>query len=405
MINIPKHICSVLNILKDNGFEGYLVGGCVRDSLMGKEAHDFDITTNALPDEMLLCFKDMRIIETGLKHGTVTVVSEGENVEITTYRIDGKYVDNRHPEKVIYTRDIHEDLSRRDFTVNSLAYSPYEGLVDLFDGANDIKNKILRSVGNPDTRFNEDGLRIMRALRFSSVLSFQIDVQTKESIHRNKELLLNISRERIFSEFKKLICGVGASDIIDEFFDVFNVIFPGISVFKNIVIQNTKLLSLLPDDAEIRLTTLFFGVETDFVKKALVSLKPDNKLYGNVMTLLKYGIQDIMCDEISVKYIMRELCQELIGKLAIIKKIFNNDFNDKKFLKIHADFLKNNECVSLKQLAINGSDILKLGVANGPEIGKVLNFLLDEVIIGKCENDKESLIKHLNKNYFSVPKL
>ena len=123
------------------------------------------------------------------------------------------------------------------------------------------------------------------------------------------------------------------------------------------------------------------------------------------MTLLKYGIQDIMCDEISVKYIMRDLCQELIGKLAIIKKIFNNDFNDKKFLKIHADFLKNNECVSLKQLAINGSDILKLGVANGPEIGKVLNFLLDEVIIGKCENDKESLIKHLNKNYFSVPKL
>ena len=243
MIKIPHYITEVLNMLYDKGFEAYLVGGCVRDALMGKAPHDFDLTTNATPDEMLSCFSEMKIIETGLKHGTVTVVSDGENVEITTYRIDGKYVDNRHPEEVLFTRNIHEDLSRRDFTVNAIAYSPKDGIVDIFDGQKDIKNKIIRCVGSPDNRFAEDGLRIIRALRFASVLGFTINEKTSESIHNNKELLKNISAERIFAELKKLICGICAKEIISDYFDVFSFVFPKLSNYETACKKNTQLLS------------------------------------------------------------------------------------------------------------------------------------------------------------------
>ena len=201
--DIPENITYVLDRLHSAGFESYIVGGCVRDSLLGIPAHDFDVTTNALPQEVIDVFSDMNVIETGIKHGTVTVVSGGENVEITTHRIDGEYLDNRRPSDVTFTRNIENDLSRRDFTVNAMAYSPHSGLVDLHGGVQDLDRKIIRCVGEPDRRFGEDGLRILRALRFSSVLGFQVDEQTSMSIHANSHLLKNISAERIFSEFAK----------------------------------------------------------------------------------------------------------------------------------------------------------------------------------------------------------
>ena len=186
-INIPDYCRRIMAVLNKNGFEAFLVGGCVRDNLMGIIPHDYDITTNATPDEMLKIFGDFKVIETGLKHGTITVVIDENNVEITTYRIDGEYDDNRHPKEVSFTRNLKDDLKRRDFTVNAMAYNDEQGLVDLFGGKDDLDNKVIRCVGEPDKRFKEDGLRILRAIRFASVLKFSIAEETAKSIHKNKE--------------------------------------------------------------------------------------------------------------------------------------------------------------------------------------------------------------------------
>ncbi|MBQ1223729.1 MAG: tRNA nucleotidyltransferase [Oscillospiraceae bacterium] len=226
MKHIPAPLTEAMNVLEQGGKEGWLVGGCVRDSLMGKIPHDWDVTTSASPMEMISLFSGYRLIETGLKHGTVTVVISGEQIEITTFRIDGEYRDNRRPSSVSFTSDISEDLSRRDFTVNAMAYSPTSGLCDLFGGREDLEKKLIRCVGDPDKRFGEDGLRILRALRFASVLDFSIHKDTAESVHRNRELLLNISAERIFSEFTKLLCGPGAARILREYPDVIGVFIP-----------------------------------------------------------------------------------------------------------------------------------------------------------------------------------
>ena len=188
-INIPDNISIVLDKLHNAGYEAYLAGGCVRDGLMGREPSDYDITTNALPRQTAACFEDFTVIETGIKHGTVTVVSGGENVEITTYRIDGTYADHRRPDTVCFTPRLEDDLSRRDFTMNAMAYSPERGLVDKFGGQDDIIERVVRCVGDPYERFEEDALRILRALRFASELGFVIDAETARAIHEKKHLL------------------------------------------------------------------------------------------------------------------------------------------------------------------------------------------------------------------------
>lgn len=395
MKNIPQYILNVLNILLKNGFEAYLVGGCVRDCLMGIEPHDFDLTTNALPQEIIACFSDMKIIETGLKHGTVTVVSDGENVEITTYRIDGKYLDNRHPKEVLFTRNIHEDLSRRDFTSNAIAYSPKDGYIDIFGGMDDIKNKIIRCVGCPDKRFNEDGLRLMRAIRFSSVLEFEIEKNTAESIHSNAHLLKNISAERIYSELKKLLCGNNAPYVLKEYFDIFKVVFPALASYEQQFFKNIEYLNLLPKNYIVRFVVMFYNIDIDDIKSSLRLLKPDNNMYSNVVLLSDYIKRDIKTDEISVKYIMNKLSDENISMLADLKEIIFPEFNSAEFLSVYNNLKEKNACVSIKQLEITGSDILSLGAENGPQIGNLLNELLVEVIENRLENRHDALINRV----------
>lgn len=395
MKNIPQYILNVLNILLKNGFEAYLVGGCVRDCLMGIEPHDFDLTTNALPQEIIACFSDMKIIETGLKHGTVTVVSDGENVEITTYRIDGKYLDNRHPKEVLFTRNIHEDLSRRDFTSNAIAYSPKDGYIDIFGGMDDIKNKIIRCVGCPDKRFNEDGLRLMRAIRFSSVLEFEIEKNTAESIHSNAHLLKNISAERIYSELKKLLCGNNAPYVLKEYFDIFKVVFPALASYEQQFFKNIEYLNLLPKNYIVRFVAMFYNIDIDDIKSSLRLLKPDNNMYSNVVLLSDYIKRDIKTDEISVKYIMNKLSDENISMLADLKEIIFPEFNSTEFLSVYNNLKEKNVCVSIKQLEITGSDILSLGAENGPQIGNLLNELLVEVIETRLENRHDALINRV----------
>ena len=402
MINIPQYILNVLNVLYKHGYEGYLVGGCVRDALMGKEPHDFDLTTNAAPNEIISCFCNMKIIETGLKHGTVTVVSDGENVEITTYRIDGRYVDNRHPEEVVFTRDIHQDLSRRDFTVNAIAYSPRDGIVDIFGGMADIESRIIRCVGDPDARFNEDGLRIMRAIRFSSVLGFDIDTGTSMSIHSNKHLLGNISAERIYSELKKMICGLGVYDIFKNYYDVIFSVFPALAKYENQYNHNIKMISSLSPDAIVRFCALFYNMNISDIESSLKLLKPDNFLFNNVIRLSSVVTGKISCDDISVKYMMNKFEHENIMRLTELKRNFDASFDSKAFLTVYNRLCDENACVSIKQLDINGGDLLALGVKKGPQIGDILNKLLVEVIEGRCENKKENLIEYANNIHSGI---
>ena len=286
-IILPNKIISLIDRLYRGGYRGYAVGGCVRDMLMGKEPHDFDITTDAFPSETCECFADCEVILTGLKHGTVTVVYEGENIEITTFRADGEYLDNRHPSEVTFVRNIADDLSRRDFTVNAMAYNPAIGLVDMFDGISDIEKKIIRCVGVPDERFNEDGLRILRALRFASVLGFEIEENTAESLVRNRKLLHNISVERIYAEFTKLLLGEGAVKMMRDFYSVIS------EIFGEIPTENINAVERCPKDHAVRYAALFSHLDKDEALKKMRGLKTDNEtcrivrmLVGNVKTTL-----------------------------------------------------------------------------------------------------------------------
>ncbi len=238
-ITLPTPVARALSVLEAYGYESYVVGGCVRDSLLGRVPNDWDITTNATPEQMKACFADFRVIETGIRHGTLTVIIDGMQLEITTYRNDGEYLDNRHPVQVTFSERIEDDLSRRDFTVNAMAYHPEKGLVDLFGGREDLQTKTIRAVGDAKIRFEEDGLRILRAIRFASVLNFDIAKDTAKAIRDCKNLLSGIAAERIREEFCKLICGPGAVRILRDYIDVIAIFLPELDRCVGFE-QNTK---------------------------------------------------------------------------------------------------------------------------------------------------------------------
>ena len=232
MIHLPCEVKLAIAKLTEKGFEAYIVGGCVRDSLMKCTPKDYDITTSANPEEVKNVFKEYRVVETGLKHGTVTVIVRGMPLEITTFRIDSEYLDHRHPKNVTFTKSLKEDTARRDFTMNALAYNDEKGLCDFYGGKVDIENKIIRCVGDANKRFNEDALRIMRALRFSSVLGFDIEENTKNAMFNNKHLLKNISSERLAGELVKLLCGANVKKILLEYIDIIGVFIPELLPMK-----------------------------------------------------------------------------------------------------------------------------------------------------------------------------
>ena len=227
-IKIPQEVQLILKVLTAQGYEAYVVGGCVRDSLLGKKPQDWDICTSALPQEVKKAFNNLPVLETGLKHGTVTVMIDHKPYEVTTYRIEDQYSDNRHPDKVEFVKDLEQDLARRDFTINAMAYNPKSGLVDCFNGLADLDNKIIRCVGKAEERFLEDGLRILRAIRFASTYNFKIERATTEAIYSKKNLLANLAGERIQIELDKLLCGSGVKEILHQFAEVLAVIIPEI---------------------------------------------------------------------------------------------------------------------------------------------------------------------------------
>ena len=300
MFRLPDTVTLALDTLEAAGYEAYAVGGCVRDLCRGVVPHDYDITTSATPDEIEAAFCGFRLIETGIKHGTVTVLIDGEPLEITTYRTDGEYLDRRHPSNVTFSRDIDDDLSRRDFTVNAMAYSPRRGLRDPFDGRGDLCRRVIRCVGDPDTRFSEDGLRIMRAVRFASCLGFDIDMATSESIHKNRRLLADISAERILSELRRLVVGENACRILTEYGDLIGEIMP--EAADDGYTGRVRGIRDTEADEVLRLAVVLGGEDAVC---ALVRLKPDGKLLDGVGRALSLAKDGIGLDPISLRRVLR----------------------------------------------------------------------------------------------------
>lgn len=434
-INVPKQVNMVLKALEDNGFEAFIVGGCVRDAIMGIAPKDYDVTTSALPEETKEVFRDFHVIETGIKHGTVTVMVDKEPIEITTYRIDENYVDNRHPENVRFTRSLKEDMARRDFTMNAIAYNPACGLVDYYGGLEDIQRGVIRAVGEADKRFEEDALRIMRALRFSSVTGFAIEEATAEAALRHKDFLNNISAERIQVELVKLLCGKDARRVMMEFTDILAVILPELLEMKGFdqcnayhiydVLEHTAVaVENTPAEPVLRLSALlhdtgkpetffqdctgvghFYGhnlASKRIAEDLLERLKFDNDTKEKVLLLVEKHDMQIKAEETAVKRALNKLGEENFRNLIALARADNKAQNPiiskrqehfDKLLAIAEEIILKEECFSLKALAVNGRDLMEIGFKPGPELGKALENLLEAVISGEIENKKEELLK------------
>ena len=416
------------------GYEAYLVGGCVRDAIMGREVNDFDITTNATPEEMQEVFKNEKTFETGIKHGTITFVFNGENVEITTYRLDGEYEDNRHPKNVEFTRSLTKDLSRRDFTVNAIAYNEESGFVDMFSGVSDIENKVIRAIGDPEKRFSEDALRILRGIRFSSVLGFSIEENTKKAMVKLKHLLKNISKERIAVEINKFVLGKNVKNAILENYEILGEIIPEFIAMKGFdqrtpwhiydVLTHTAIaVENAPPVLRLRLTVLlhdtgkvhtffedengighFYGhgeISHQIAEKFFREYKYDNLTREKVLKLIKLHDLRIPEDRLFIKKQLNRMGEERFFDLINMERADNLAQNPEKVDMAHFDIIENMareiieeaQCLSLKTLAINGSDLIKNGHNPGKNIGIILDEILNEVIEEKIPNEREVLLK------------
>ena len=411
-IILPPQIEKALELINKHGYEGYLVGGCVRDYLLNIAPYDFDLATNALPEEIKKIFADFPVIETGIKHGTVTAVIDKMNIEITTYRIDGNYKDNRRPDGVTFIRSLTDDLSRRDFTVNAMAYSPDSGIIDYFNGVNHLKSRIICCVGDSQKRFEEDALRIMRALRFASVLSFEIEEKTAFSIHDRKDLLKNISRERIFSELIKLLCG-NPYEILLSYADVMAVIIPDL---ENSSAYNSAVLALkyCPEDKYIRLAAFLYSLYnseglpspaeeiSNTARKVLNNLKSDSITVKRVTGLLINIDEEILANEVYIKLLAYRIGFDGVKRLIALKKAISSAKSDAavstldEALRTAQRLESENACISLKNLAVNGQDLIGSGIKDGRKIGEILNTLLFSVIRNEVENTKDKLLEKIN---------
>lgn len=441
-MDMPKNVDTAINLLQSAGFEAYAVGGCVRDSLLGKTPNDWDITTSAKPENMKSVFADFHCIDTGIKHGTVTVVIVGEPLEITTFRLDGEYEDNRHPKSVTFTSDLGADLGRRDFTVNAMAYSKMTGTVDLFGGQNDLKNKIIRCVGDPDRRFNEDALRILRALRFASALDFEIEEKTAQSLLKNRALLGNISEERIAKELLKLVCGKGAKRILTDFAPVlFEILSELQPMYKNshdnphhcYDIYEHTLIAVESIDPEptLRFAMLLHDCGKPAVKKfdengvahfyghqrisaessaqILARLKVSNKFRDEILFLVSNHDRWELYE--NTEKMPRYLSKfGLDGVLKLLKVMRADVLAQSPEYRYRLDQIADAEeiaknlaaqkpCLSLSELQINGRTLMDIGIPQGRKLGAVLAQLLDEVIDGVTKNTQEALTTRAREIY------
>ena len=442
MIKLPETTAYIIERIEKNGFEAFAVGGCIRDSLLGRVPNDWDITTSAKPEDIMNIFENT--VETGIEHGTVTVVIDKEPYEVTTYRIDGDYTDGRHPDSVEFTENIEEDLSRRDFTINAMAYNNSTGLVDVFGGREDLENRVIRCVGNPKKRFEEDALRMMRGIRFSAQLGFSIEKDTFKAIEEMADSISAVSIERINVEFTKTLMSDAKKimiyhetgilkNVLPELYTVEKENLKGDFSIEKSIKMGIDCADLCKKDLACRLAGFFvyineaIGIEN--TKKILKKMRYDNKTISKACELLKYSMRNISNNKEDLKYLLMkldsvELLEDLIDlKAAEVdtyletqKKIFEdestkNDELDKVGLEVLEAFtveslivlnnventlkeiVDNKECFRVKDLDINGKDLIAAGVKPGKEIGEMLNKILKEVIKNPDINKKEKLLE------------
>lgn len=432
---IPDGARRILQTLNSVGHEAYLVGGCVRDLLRDVEPHDWDICTSALPEKTEQCFADRRVIETGLKHGTVTVLEGGEPYEITTYRTEGPYSDSRRPDFVRFVSNLEEDLARRDFTMNAIAMDLRGNLRDPYGGADDIKAGLIRCVGEPNQRFQEDGLRVIRALRFAAIFGYQIEKQTAQAVHENRAMLDRVAAERINSELCKLLVGKGAGNVLRHYPDVFCQFWPLLGPLVTLEQSNPwhcwggwehtiHALEASPADVTLRLAMLlhdigkpvckstdekgidhFYGhpaVSARLADQMLRALKFDKKTRERVVLLVERHDAQLPPKSQVIRRWLNRLGPETFFQLLEVKWADSMGQAPEKVQDRMAELdgirakaeqiLAEDQCLTLKDLAVDGRDVIAAGIAPGPEVGRVLGELLERVVIGITPNNRERLI-------------
>lgn len=439
-VYLPKTVETIIQRLEESGYSAYVVGGCVRDSLMGRVPHDFDICTNALPERVMQIFSDLTCVPTGLQHGTVTVVWEKEPFEITTYRTEGEYRDSRHPDRVSFVATIEEDLSRRDFTVNAMAYHPVRGLVDPFGGKEDLSRRVLRCVGDPEKRFTEDALRILRGLRFAACYGFSLEETTAAAIIKLAPRLHFVAAERIREELDRLLMGKYAGSVLLPYRSVFAEILPELKPTFDFEQHNphhhldvyghtvqavvsgeerlpVRLALLLHDIGKPRCFSRdekgighFYGhasVSAAMAEDILNRLRYDRRTVERVCLLIRYHDGVILPEEPRIKRWLSRFGEEFLRQLLLVKAGDNLGQPPslaaqrlKELSELHRIIdrvLEKEDCFSLRDLAINGNDLLDMGYT-GKRIGEGLQWALEAVMDGRLENERDVLLNALREN-------
>ena len=436
-IELPKKVLFIINNLQLAGYDAFAVGGCVRDSILARKPQDWDITTSAKPEAIKEIFR--RTVDTGIEHGTVTVMIGKDSYEVTTYRIDGAYEDSRHPKEVRFTNCLEEDLRRRDFTINAMAYNEQDGLVDLFHGMEDLKKGVIRCVGNAEARFSEDALRILRAIRFSAQLGFEIEKETRQAIRKLAPNLSYISAERIQTELVKLLVSDHPEKIQDAYeLGITKVILPEFDAMMettqetlhhcyNVGEHTIHALMNIPADKVLRLTMLFHDtgkparktvdpdgtahfkghayVSEELTKSIMHRLKFDNDTLRKVSKL--YHDDRMPATMKHVRRAMNRISAELFPyymKVRMADTLAQSDYQRDKKLenlagieKCYQEILEKKQCVSLKELKVNGQDLIAAGIEKGPKIGQTLQTLLQEVIEEPEKNTREYLLARIKE--------
>lgn len=390
-MRIPEDVETIIETLNSRGYEAYAVGGCVRDTLLEKEPEDWDITTSAKPEQVKELFK--RTIDTGIQHGTVTVMLNRVGYEVTTYRIDGEYEDGRHPTHVEYTTSLLEDLKRRDFTINAMAYSRGSGIVDEFGGMEDLERHVIRCVGNPLDRFTEDALRILRALRFSAQLGFQIEEKTKSAVLELAPNLIHVSKERIQTELTKLLL----SDHPETIKLVFEM---GLApwIFEpepDMVPDAIRIPAVLPSKKHVRWAAFLERLSPATAEELLRGLKLDNDTISKVKTLVYWGNREIPEEKPGIRRVMSRMSAELYEDLLAFQLASASEPARKSLYRIEAqsrEIRSAKDPLSLKELAVNGGDLIRAGVKPGKALGQLLDSFLEQVLENPENNRREYLL-------------
>lgn len=387
-IQVPAPVEQIIEQLNRCGYEACAVGGCVRDSLLGRTPGDWDITTSAHPNQVKALFR--RTVDTGIAHGTVTVMVDKVGYEVTTYRIDGEYEDGRHPKEVEFTPDLLQDLKRRDFTINAMAYSRKTGIVDAFGGMEDLKAGVIRCVGNPIDRFTEDALRILRAIRFSAQLGFEIEPETYEAIKIMAPNLKQISRERILVELTKLLLSAHPERIQMVYH---TGMAPYISdTFGRVHLPLPVISPELPAKKHLRWAAFLQNEAEADAALILKQLKSDNDTINRTRILTRFAKVPLPPEKAALRRVMSQMTPELYDDLLLLKESRQEELSQVR--RLTEEIRRAGDCLSLKSLAVGGQDLMDAGIQPGKAVGEALNCLLELVFNHPEYNEKEILIQY-----------